>query len=265
MFNTISKPSLRVKTLAKLILNMNILRKLKSLFVPKQPNSTIPFEGDIAKNFNCEEFEVDKWVLSDFVLQRLVPTVGIRPYPLDELMLLAATVARFKPTYIVEWGTHIGKSARIFYETCEYFGIDSEIHSFDLPDEQEHIEHPKNARGALVKHLLKVHLYQEDGLKKGIEIYRKSSITNKSILFYLDGDHAYESVYKELKTILEHIPNAYILLHDTFYQSVLSTYNIGPFLAIQEVLHNQKDDFNLISTGLGLPGMTLLYRKNKIS
>lgn len=55
--------------------------------MPKQPKSTIPFIGDIIKN-----------------IQRLIPIVGVRPYSLDELMLLASVAVYFKPTYIVEWG-----------------------------------------------------------------------------------------------------------------------------------------------------------------
>jgi hypothetical protein len=173
---------------------------------------------------------------------------------------MVGSVCRFNPTHIFEWGTHIGKSARIFYETIQNFKINAEVYSFDLPDESEHVEHPHGLRGKLVKGLKGVHLYQEDGLVKSIEIFRSSSIENKRALFYVDGDHSYESVYKELLTILSTVPEAIVLLHDTFYQSYESNYNIGPNLAINDVLNNLPAVFNRIDTQLGLPGMTLIYK-----
>lgn len=214
-----------------------------------------------SKNINCTEFEVDKWALSEFILNKLVPIVGVHPYPLDELMLMSATVCRLHPTYIFEWGTHVGKSARIFYETCMHYNINSEIHSFDLPDDIEHIEHPHKNRGAFLKNIKAIKLYQEDGLKKGIGIFQSSTVGNKTALFYLDGDHLYDTVVKEIETILNRIPEANILLHDTFYQSGQSGYNIGPYKAIVDSLKGIAHDYYIQQTTMGLPGMTLIYKK----
>ncbi|HXB41310.1 MAG TPA: hypothetical protein VNZ49_12260, partial [Bacteroidia bacterium] len=72
---------------------------------------------------------------------------------------------------------------------------------------------------------------------------------------------SYESVKKELETILKTVPNAIVLLHDTFYQSEDSGYNIGPNKAIEDVLGENKNAYKIISTNTGLPGMTLLYKK----
>ncbi len=213
------------------------------------------------KNSNCTEFEVDKWIISEFVMNKLIPIVGFHPYPLDELMLMSSAVCRIRPTHIFEWGTHIGKSARVFYETCKHFEIDAEIHSFDLPDEVDHVEHPREKRGVFLKNIDSIRLYQEDGLKKGIEIFTQSEIAGKSAFFYLDGDHAYETVNNEVATIINYVPGAAILLHDTFYQSPESGYNIGPSLAIINTLDGNLNDYNRINTIMGLPGMTLLYKK----
>lgn len=214
---------------------------------------------DPAKNTNCKEFEVDNWVISRFVIKKLIPIVSINPFPLSELCLLSSSVCYFKPTHIFEWGTHIGKSARIFYETAKYFNIQTTIHSIDLPDNVEHSEHPKSKRGKLVRGLKNVILHQGDGLDKSLEIIKN---TPESIipLFYIDGDHSYESVKRELTGIIENVPNATILLHDTFYQSEESNYNIGPYRAINEVLDSFDVKYKKIQLNTGLPGMTLLYK-----
>src|SRR5262245_43492210 len=116
------------------------------------------------RNAECSEFEVDNWVVSRFVLERLIPIVGTEPFPLNELVLMAAAVCRLAPSVIFEWGTHIGKSARIFYETTEHFAIECPIHSIDLPDEIPHVEHPHGLRGQLVRGVPRVMLHQGDGL-----------------------------------------------------------------------------------------------------
>lgn len=210
-------------------------------------------------NKESSEFEVNKWILSEFIVDKILPFAEYSPYPIDELILMAGTVCRFKPTHIFEWGTHIGKSARIFYEVTEHFKIDSEIHSFDLPDDVEHVEHPHEKRGHLVRGLKRVKLYQEDGLIKSFELYEQSAILNKRALFYVDGDHSYETVYRELETILDRTPNAIVLLHDTFFQSQESGYNVGPFMAVKDVLAKSTINFHKVETTMGLPGMTLIY------
>lgn len=213
------------------------------------------------KNITCDEFEVDKWLISNFILKRIVPIVGIGPFPLDELILMTATVCYFKPQYIFEWGTHIGKSARIFHEISKAFKTGSKIHSVDLPDDVNHIEHPHSERGRLVRHIKEVNLYQGDGVTKSIELYKIYN-TDQTVLFFLDGDHSYESVRNELQLIAANVGNVVILLHDTFYQSQASNYNIGPFQAINDFLAAYPNSYKRISTALGLPGMTLLYKQN---
>jgi len=234
---------------------MNILKKIFSFeSLPRENNYP-----DALVNLNCTEFEVNNWTISKFIVQHLIPVVGIHPFPLNELHLMVAAVCRLRPTHIFEWGTNIGKSARIFHETAKCFNMTTEIHSIDLPDDVEHAEHPKDLRGALVKGIKEVKLHTGDGLQKSYEIYR--TIPRKTnILFYIDGDHSYDSVYRELSFITEKIPEASILLHDTFYQSSESGYNVGPYKAIKEILHNAPDKYNVISTQTGLPGMTILYQ-----
>ncbi|CAG1016426.1 hypothetical protein ANAEL_05618 [Anaerolineales bacterium] len=216
--------------------------------------------SDPTVNPGCTEFEVDKMAISRFILDVLVPVVGVSPFPLDEQMLMVAAMCRFKPTHLFAWGTKIGKSARIFHETNRRFGIGAEIHSIDLPDEIGHVEHPGRSRGKLVKGFPEVKLHQGDGLDVAMKIFRTAGLASRP-LFFLDGDHAYESVRRELETILREVPNPAILVHDTFFQSSGSGYNVGPFSAIQDSLPSDADHIGIIHMNLGLPGMSCIYRR----
>jgi hypothetical protein len=214
---------------------------------------------DPAMNVHCGEFEVNNWLVSEFVLNTLVPIVGVHPFPLNELVLMVAAVCRLKPDRIYEWGTHLGKSARVFYETARHFGLDVEIHSVDLPDHVIHQEHPGHQRGMLVKGLQDVHLHQGDGLSVCLDIQAQAA-TPKQTLIFIDGDHSYASVRREVAGIMTGIPEAHILLHDTFFQSSESGYNVGPYRAISEAITETDVRYRLLSTQTGLPGMTLLYQ-----
>lgn len=211
-----------------------------------------------AKNVHCSEFEVDNWAISQFVSRKLVPIVGTHPFPLNELMLMVAAVCRLQPPQIFEWGTHIGKSARIFHECAMHYAIETEIHSTDLPDDADHEEHPHGARGKLVRGRAGVYLHQGDGLDTSLELYRTGGC-KPGPLFLVDGDHSYESVLRELTGITREVPDASVLLHDSFYQSEKSGYNVGPHRAIEQVLAAQPVPYCTQHSGLGLPGMTLLY------
>jgi len=210
------------------------------------------------QNPNCTEPEVNNWEISQFVIDKLVPVTGVHPFPLTELMLLTSATCLIKPSYIFEWGTNIGKSARVFYEIKEVFKIPCEVHSVDLPDDVEHNEHPKENRGHLVKGLKDVHLHLGDGVAKSLEVYEAIG-KNKPVLFFVDGDHSYDSVYRELKMILQTVPHAGVLLHDTFYQSPESKYNVGPRKAIEDVMKELNSSKRIIHVGMGLPGMSFIY------
>ena len=232
-----------------------IVRNLLSK-TARRPNKS---EG-LVPNPSGAEFEVNNWKTSEIVVEKLVPVVGIHPFPLDELLLMTGAIARFRPTMIFEWGTHIGKSARAFYEVSQAIGLDTKIHSIDLPDDVEHGEHPHQQRGTMVKGIRNVKLHQGDGVETALKIMCKSRRNNNGtgVLFFVDGDHSYDSVKRELSQILAQAPNAAILLHDTFYQSPDSKYNVGPHRAIDELL-KKNEKYKRIDAKTGLPGMTLLY------
>lgn len=212
---------------------------------------------DPVMNQRSSCFEVDNWVISDFVVRVLVPVVGTHPFPLNELMLMTSAVCRFRPSHIFEWGTHVGKSARVFYETAKAFRIQTKIHSVDLPDETHHVEHPQEMRGMLVRGIKGITLHQGDGLTVSMEILSYAPSPNRP-LFFLDGDHAYESVKRELDAITASCPGTPILVHDTFFQSEDSGYNVGPSMAVSEILEGSTNKYVSITANTGLPGMTLL-------
>lgn len=212
-------------------------------------------------SLDCSEFEVDGWSTSLFVIKHLVPHVGVHPFPLQELMLMTGAVCRLQPSLIFEWGTNIGKSARIFHDIAAFYGIPSLVHSVDLPDDTEHIEHPGTGRGAMVIGMKGVELHQGDGLDTSLELWRQAG-RPPGPLFFIDGDHSYASVRRELDGILAEIPDARILLHDTFMQSDAANYNIGPREAIEETLAKNPNHYKVVHSGLSLPGMTLLYPAN---
>lgn len=222
-------------------------------------NKSKEFENSVPAH-KGNEFEVNNWIISDFIINRLAPVVGFHPFPLNELMLMTSAVCYFKPEFIFEWGTNIGKSARVFYEITEAFKIKAHIHTIDLPDDVFHNEHPKHNRGIMVKNLPRVTLHQADGLKRSFELIEKHKPKGR-VLFFVDGDHSYETVKNELQTILTHYPDALVLLHDTFYQSEASGYNVGPYKAIKEIMASRGDAYAQIATNMGLPGMTLVYKK----
>ncbi len=211
-----------------------------------------------AVNQESSCFEVNNWVISDFVVKVLVPVVDIHPFPLNELVLMTSAVCRFKPTHIFEWGTNIGKSARVFYEAARAFNIQTEIHSVDLPDEIDHVEHPHKNRGMFVRGIESITLHLGDGLSVSMEILSAAGTPNRP-LFFLDGDHAYESVKRELDAITVSCPDAPILVHDTFFQSEDSGYNVGPYRAVEKTLEGSPNGYVSIVANTGLPGMTLLY------
>lgn len=219
---------------------------------------------DVAVNPNCSELEINNWVISEFIVRKLLPLIGIHPYPVNEQCLMVAAVCALKPAVIFEWGTNLGKSARIFYETTRNFGIKTRIFSIDLPDNVNHVEHPGVKRGKFVINLKNVRLLQGDGLDTSLAIYEKEKNDApdklKSPLFFIDGDHGFDSVIRELKGIISSVPDANILVHDTFFQSSASGYNTGPYRAVQDIMP-LLSDYKIYQQNLGLPGMTLLYKK----
>jgi hypothetical protein len=220
--------------------------------------------ADPVRNAAAVEFEVDLWILSQFILQRAVPVIGIHPYPLNEQLLAAAAVCRLKPGIVFDWGTNRGASARLFWECAKAFRLEYQIHSVDLPPDVPHVEHPGDQRGRLVRGLENVHLHLGDGVSVALEQWERASRPSRP-LFFVDGDHAYESVFNELRRAFDAVPDASALVHDTFFQSAESGYNVGPAEAVRRIIALDPQRFTVLDSGPGLPGMTLLASKTALA
>lgn len=234
--------------------------KLKKIFRRLLENtSRLQKHSSPIVNKNHQFPEVDNWEISQFIVNHLVPIVGWHPYPLSELQLMVGALCWYEPKYFFDWGTHTGIATRIFYETTQYFNLKTKIISIDLPEDVGHSEHPHQNYALHVKHIPAITLLRGDGLKTALNFCKQKNI--KKAMFFIDGDHEYQSVKRELNGIHKNILEPAMLLHDTFYQSENSGYNIGPHRAITEFVAKNKQYVRL-QTVLGLPGADFLY-KNK--
>jgi predicted O-methyltransferase YrrM len=196
--------------------------------------------------------ECDCHDLGLFVWRRLLPLVGTTPFPPDEIMLMSAAVLHVKPDVIIEWGTNIGVSARIFFEVSRAYGLEVDTHSIDLPPTVDHPEHPHRRRGFLVRHL-PVTLHEGDGPEVAKSLLAKA----RRPLVFIDGDHQYTSVLRDGRAVIESAPAAAILFHDTFFQPG-ARYNHGPHEAVRTIVQELEGRYQVLEASLGLPGMTLL-------
>jgi cephalosporin hydroxylase len=223
-----------------------MIRKILDALRSRPPEPRTSYSAAGAANL-----EIDKWAASDAVLwlQRIV---GKHPYPLDELMLMTAAFGSLRPDVVVEIGTHVGKSARIWWELSRLFGCQTAIHTIDLHD-PSHAEYPGASLGKMIKGLPIVQ-HVGDGFDVADQLLL--DFQGRRCLLFLDGDHAFDSVSKELALAVRHPCVAAVLLHDTFFQPE-SGYNHGPYEAVQQFLasHTVRQ---VVHAHLGLPGMTYL-------
>jgi cephalosporin hydroxylase len=203
---------------------------------------------------NAASVEADTSELGQFVWRRLLPLAGTTPFPPHELMLMSAAVTWLRPKLIVEWGTNVGVSARIFSEVSRRYGIAAEIHSIDLPRSVHHHEHPGQRRGLLVRGR-DVILHEGDGPTIAARLISAAQCARP--LVFIDGDHARESVLRDAREVLCVAPTACLLFHDTFYQPS-SEYNHGPHEAIRQIAGKLPGPCQIVEAGLGPPGMTLV-------
>ena len=194
--------------------------------------------------------EVNKWSTSEYV-SKLVRVVGHKPFPLDELMLMAAAFEYHRPEIVIDIGTHVGKSARIWFELSKELQIASAIHTIEL-NEPSHVEYPGRHLGHYIRGL-PVEQHIGDGATVAGSIIGASPMA--CFLLFLDGDHSYETVRRELQ-VCQTIKRGCVLVHDTFYQPS-SNYNHGPYLAIQNSLSTLPVK-QVVHLQTGLPGMSYL-------
>lgn len=154
-------------------------------------------------------------------------------YPQGELEFMCEAVEDVRPDAIFEWGTGSGASGRIFCEAAAIVcGRQINLVTVDLPDELSPLEsqHPRERTGQ----------YLPGGVHAGVSAMRGDGVTTALMvwtqfpserpLFFIDGDHSYFAVYREVALIDRMVPNAVMLLHDT---------NDGPGLAGEKWVADQ--------------------------
>ena len=226
-------------------------RSLASYILKKRP---LCGAGDAA----VSGLNVNTRDLGLFVWRTVLPLATTFPYPPHELMLMASAVVALRPRLIVEWGTNVGVSSRVFLETVLRFGIEAEIHSIDLPGGAECFDHPGRLRGILCAGTA-VKLHQGDGSTVACELLTAMGEDATSLVF-IDGDHRYESVLKEGSAIWRTSPNAAILFHDTFP----GTADNGPRKAVDQLIGKFTARPWIVEAQLGPPGMTLVIPRRTL-
>lgn len=196
--------------------------------------------------------EVDAFATSRVVLDVLVPVVGVHPYPLSELMLMAAAFFDLRPGRVIDVGTHHGKSARVWHELGRLLDTPPPVHTIDLCD-PTHPEFPGKDHGRYCRDLDGVTLHTGDGCDVAARLIDEDP--GVPTLLFLDGDHAQDTVTREL-ALCDRLPGGSVLLHDTLTQPG-SGYNEGPWEAIAAYLA-PRPEIEAHHCHLGLPGMTLL-------
>ena len=130
----------------------------------------------------------------------------------DELELMAETMLELRPSHVFEWGTNIGASARVFYEVARLAELPCEVHTTEHPDPTT-VDHPGHRYGELIRNC-RLWMHQGDGLRRSLAEYALCG-EPRAALFFLDGDHSYRAVTRELEGIAQVARSAVILVHDT--------------------------------------------------
>ena len=166
----------------------------------------------------------------------LIEQLEIPGYGADEVAMMEITLIAAQPEFIGEWGTNRGSSARIFYELCLIHGIDPLIVTVDLPDELAALDrdHAGIFSGGM---LSKTNVCQMrgDGVTTALLMWHYEHRPERSV-FFLDGDHLKESVFREIVLVNRMAPKATMLLHDTTQ---------GPGQAVRDYLERFPDQYDL--------------------
>lgn len=137
-------------------------------------------------------------------------------YSEGELNLIGDTLVKLQPSFVFDWGTYGGWSARIFYEASKLYGYECKVCTTDLPNNESNksSEFPGELLGILIKDV-QVHQYRGDGVTVSLGIFKQYS--PEKVLFFVDGDHTSNNVFRELDLIFSAAPRAVILCHDIKY------------------------------------------------
>lgn len=181
--------------------------------------------------------------------QELIEKLELPGYGLDEVGFMEETVIWCKPSFIADWGTNLGSSARIFWELSYLHGLFPQIVTVDLPLALAALDrdHAGGRTGILSKEKTIIHL-TGDGVIEALTRYVHYGRPEKA-LFFVDGDHSLHNVVRELNMIERLAPTAMILLHDTRSE---------PGLAVEQFIGADRDTVYVCEFLGSQAGMTRL-------
>ena len=195
---------------------------------------------------------VNKSILSEIVL-RISRIIGTCPYPLDEQMLMGYAFIRSKPDIVLDCGTNVGKSARFFYEFARQVRHPCEVHTIDLMGPT----HPECPWSSLGRYIRGLPITQHIGDSYEIGIKLIEAFPARRYLIFIDGDHTYAGVKKDIQLLDRAKPGSAALFHDaTFFLPKLSP---DICRAIDEYVEAYPVAY-VYHQGMGLPGMSYVQK-----
>lgn len=147
------------------------------------------------------------------ISERIV-SLGIPGYGHTEVDFIHQAVGHWRPDIIFDWGTNKGSSARILFESARTWGFETVVHTIDLPLELSPADRDHaGAESGIYIRSVPVVGHVGDGVTVALLTYVRSR--RHRPLFFIDGDHSYENVVRELRYIKRVAPSGAMILHDT--------------------------------------------------
>lgn len=156
-------------------------------------------------SWNLELWKTIKWM-----------GVPILQWPTD-LIILQEIIFECKPKFIIETGTYQGGTAVYFASLLRLLNNNGKVISID-------ISLPAETRRQISRHPLgkDIILYEGDSASAAIEKKVRQELNDeKNILVFIDSDHGYEHVFKELQIYSKFVPvGGYLCAFDTIVKDL---------------------------------------------
>ena len=138
---------------------------------------------------------------------------GVLGYTPEEMTFVYDTMAELRPSLLLEWGTNVGHSARMFWEAKRLLALDTEIHSIELSEPVSALrpEDEGKQRGHHVQGL-DVTLHVGVGVPTAVRLHAESG--REPTLLYVDDNHSGPGLTHDLGVLTTEMPDAVILVHD---------------------------------------------------
>jgi hypothetical protein len=140
-------------------------------------------------------------------------SLDLSGYGEDEINFMCDTVELVQPDRVLDWGTNLGASARVFYEAT---GANCVVETIDLPMVLEALDRDHAGAGTGLHLHPDIRQHRGDGVTEALRLC--ATWNPKRPLFFLDGNHLRENVFREIWAIHKFCPHGVLLVHDTNQQ-----------------------------------------------